>query len=90
MHISTSSVTRQVDRWKSVVSQRYKRFASSLYFLLIAVGHRKKLLVPVLLLMGMSVEFGAVQLCSLVVLGSLMLKLLSYRFANLILKTLPW
>jgi hypothetical protein len=87
MRIKTSGAKREVDRWKDVVSRRYARFAASLYFLLIAVGHKRQLFLPVLLTVGMSLHFAVAELASLVVLGLLLLRLHSYRFANLVLNS---
>ena len=86
LRISTSSVAREVDLCREAFSARYRRFVSSLQFLLIAVGHRRQVTLPVLILMGMSLHFAALQLGSLLVLGSLLLRLHSYRLANLILQ----
>lgn len=88
MRISTSAAAREVDRWKESVSERSRRFVSSLYFLLIAVGHRRQLVLPATLAVVMSLHFAAIQLASLLVLSMLTLRLHSYRFANVILRNL--
>ena len=80
---------REVDRWKEIVSTRYRRYAASLSFLLISVAGGR-LLLPIFIVMGLSVNFALVEFASLVVLGALMLWLHSYRFANRILRALAW
>ncbi len=87
MHLKTSSAMRQVDKWKEVVSTRYRRFVASLSFLLISIAGGR-LLFSILIVIGLVVNFAFLQLASLVVLGALLLRLHSYRFANQILKTM--
>ena len=87
MHLRTASVAREVDRWKDAVVERYRRFVASLHFLLIAVGHRRQVVLPILLTIGLSVRFAALECVSLAILGGLLLKLHSYRLANIILKS---
>ena len=86
MRIKTAVALRQVDMWRGLVASRYRRFASSLSFLLIAVGNRKQILLPAFFTVGLSLHFLALEVASLLVLGALMLKLHSYRFANFILR----
>jgi hypothetical protein len=88
MRIKTSNAMRQVDRWKLSVAERYRRFKSSLYFLLIAVGHRRQFILPTIFTLWLSVHFAVFEFASLVVLGALLLKLNSFRLANTILRGL--
>ncbi len=89
MRVRTSKAMREVDRWKGIVSTRYRRYAASLSFLHISIAGGR-LLLPIFIMMGLSVNFALVQLASLMVLGVLILRLHSYRFANRILRTLAW
>lgn len=86
MRIKTADALRQVDRWKQTVLDRYRRFVASLSFLLISVGHRRQVLIPMFFTVGMSLHFALLELASLIVLGVFLLKLHSYRLANLLLR----
>ena len=90
MRLKTAFVHRQVERWRETISTRYRRFVSSLSFLLIAVGQRRQLALPIFFAVGLSLHFFLLQLASLIVLGVLLLKLHSYRFANLVLRAAAW
>lgn len=68
---------------------RYRRFVASLSFLLISVAGGR-LVLSVLIVMGLAVNFAFLQLASLIVLGVLLLRLHSYRFANQVLRTMSW
>jgi len=85
MRIKTSNARREVDRWKGAVSQRYKRFVTSLYFLLITVAYGRQLLLPAFITVVLSLRFAVLEFASLIVLGALLLRLQSYRFANVVL-----
>lgn len=86
MRIKTSGALRQVDSWREKVSIRYNRYVNGLYFLLIAVGFGRQLLFPTVLTLGLSLHFAFAEFGSLVVLGCLLLRLQSYRFANRFLR----
>jgi hypothetical protein len=77
---------RQVDEWKDLVSTRYRRFVTSLSFLLVSVGLSRQLFLPTFFTVGLSLQFALLEMGSLVVLGALLLKLHSFRFANLVLR----
>lgn len=87
MRLKTSSAMREVDKWKEVVSSRYRRFVTSLSFLLVSIA-AGRLLFSILIVVGLIVNFAFLQLASLIVLGALLLRLHSYRFANQILRTM--
>ncbi|MDG6925512.1 MAG: hypothetical protein JRN09_03065 [Nitrososphaerota archaeon] len=86
MRIKTSTAMKQVDEWKDLVLMRYRRFISSLSFLLVSVGLSRQLFLPTFFTVGLSLQFAFLELGSLIVLGALILKLNSYRLANLVLK----
>jgi hypothetical protein len=89
LHLRTSKAMREVDRWKEIVSTRYRRYAASLSFLLISIAGGR-LLLPIFIVMGLSVNFAFVQFASLVVLGALIVRLYSYRFANRLNRAFAW
>src|SRR6185437_4472836 len=82
LRIKTSAAMRAVDRWKDRISKRYTRFVGGLFFLLIAVGFGRQLILPVLMTVGLSLHFVLFELASLVVFVFLVIRLHSYRFAN--------
>jgi len=86
MRIKTDVALRQVDQWRELVTTRYRRFASSLSFLLIAVGDKKQVILPMFFTIGLSLHFVLLEVASVLVLGALVLKLHSYRFANFVLR----
>lgn len=86
MRIKTTGALRQVDQWKESVVVRYRRFTSSLSFLLISVGNSRQLVMPLLFTLGLSLHFALLELASLIVLGAVVVRLHSYRFANQILR----
>lgn len=61
-------------------------FVSSLYFLLIAVGYRRQLVLPILITIGLSLHFFAFEVASFVVFAFYFLRLQSYRLANILLR----
>jgi len=90
VRIKTAVALRQVDRWKEMVTMRYRRYIGSLSFLLISVGFSRQLLVPTFFTLGLSLSFAFLELASLLVLGAFLVKLHSYRFANIILRATSW
>ena len=81
---------READKWKESVLTRSRRFVASLSFLLVSVGYGKRLVIPIMIVLGLSVNFAFLQLASLIVLGVMLLRLHSYRFANRILGAMAW
>ena len=75
-----------MDKWREAVGDRYRRYVAGLYFLLIAVGFGRQVALPVLITIGLSLNFFVLELASLIILGALFLRLQSYRLANLFLR----
>jgi len=88
VRIKTAGALRAVDEWKETLSTRYRRFVAGLYFLLIAVGFGRQITIPVLITIGLSVNFLVFELASLVVFAFCLLRRQSYRLANLVLRVL--
>lgn len=87
MRIKTSRTLRSIDQWKHNLSLRNHKFLGGLSVLLLASGiARKEAGVLMLLILGISVQFAAVQFVSLLLIGFFIAKLNFYRFANIFLR----
>ncbi len=91
MRIKTSRTLRSIDQWKHNLRLRNHKFLGGMSVLLLAFGMAKKEIgVLLLLILGLSVHFAAVQFASLVLVGFFIAKLNFYRFANLLLRMNRW
>ncbi|MGI0078547.1 MAG: hypothetical protein ACRECH_02885 [Nitrososphaerales archaeon] len=87
MRIKTSRTLRSIDQWKHRLRLRNHKFMGGMSVLLLGFSAaRKEVGMLLLLVLGLSVHFAAVQFASLVLVGFFIAKLNFYRFANLFLR----
>lgn len=93
MKIATASTRRAIDRWKErakiQVTRFHSRGAESVAQIIVSPS-RSRILLVLPLVLALSLNFAAVELSVLIVVGFFVTKLRFYRLVNSVMKFVPF